>query len=122
MNRLPARTAAARPPSPVHSGAGIAAFVIALVVMLLAMLAAPFGLFLQFLPRLFNLTTTGNDLALRVTFVFVAVDLIAAGLAIAALREPGHSRVFPMIALVIAGLTLLAIGVLVGLAALVLRG
>lgn len=104
-----------------HSGVGIAAFVIALAAMLLALLAVPFGIFLQILPRVFGLSTGGGELAAGAIAVLVALNVTAAGLAFAALRREGHSRVFPMIALAVAGLTLLAIGVVVGLAVLVFR-
>lgn len=122
MNGVHTRAVARRPRStPDHSGVGIAAFVIALVAMLLAMIAVPFGFVLQILPRLFGLTTSGGELAAGAIGMLVALDVMAAGLAFAALRQEGHSRVFPMIALVVAGLTLLAIGLIVGLAALVFR-
>lgn len=122
MNGVRARTATRRQrPAPGHSGAGIAAFVIALVTMLLVMLAVPFGILLQILPRAFGVATGGGELAAGTIAVLVALNLTAAGLAFAALRREGHSRVFPMIALVLAGLTLLAAGVIVGLAVLVFR-
>lgn len=122
MNGVRARTATRRPrPALEHSGAGLAAFVIALVTMLLAMLALPFGIFLQILPRAFGVTTGGGELAIGAVAVLAALNVTAAGLAFAALRRQGHSRVFPMIALVLAGLTLLAVGVTVGLAVLVFR-
>lgn len=89
--------------------------------MLLALLAVPFGIFLQILPRVFGLSTGGGELAAGAIAVLVALNVTAAGLAFAALRREGHSRVFPMIALAVAGLTLLAIGVVVGLAVLVFR-
>lgn len=122
MNSAHRRTIATRPrPTLDHSGVGIAAFVIALVAMLLAMLAVPFGFFLQILPRIFGLTTSGDEHAAGAIVVLVALNVAAAGLAFAALRQEGHSRVFPMIALVVAGLTLLTMGIIVAFAALVLR-
>jgi len=122
MTGVHARTVARRPRSTLdHSGVGIAAFVIALVAMLLAMLAVPFGLFLQVLPRVFGLSTGGGELAAGAIFVLVGLDLAAAGFAFAALRRDGHSRVFPMIALAVAGLTLLTMGIIVALAALAFR-
>jgi hypothetical protein len=106
-------------PRPAHSGFGIAAFVIALVVMLSAMVATPLGLVLQALsPRPLDPTTDAGKLIFGVITTLFACDLAAAGFAIAALRQQGRSRVFPMIALVIAGLTVVAIGVIVLLVAL----
>jgi hypothetical protein len=102
-----------------HSGFGIAAFVIALVTMLSAMVATPLALVLQALsPRLLDPTTDAGKLIFGAIAVLVAFDLVATGLAVAALRQEGSSRVFPMIALVIVGLTVVSIGIVVFLVAL----
>ena len=122
MNRVGGRAVAGRPRATAdHSGAGIAAFIIALVTMFLAMFAVPLGLLLQILPRVLRLSTDGGEPAAVVIVVLVAREIVAAGLAFAALRREGHSRVFPIIALVVVGLTVLAGGLIVGLAALVFR-
>lgn len=84
--------------------------------MLLSLFAAPFGLALQILLHLPGVQTKGDEVFYGTFGVLAAMDLIAAGMALVALQRSECSRVFPLIALVMCGLALIAIGIVVGFA------
>jgi len=97
-----------------HSGVGIAAFVIALITMFAAMAATPFGLIVLVLaPHPLDPTTDAGKLIYGVIGAVVAMDLIATGLAVAGLRQEDSSRAFPVIAFVLAGLTIVSIAAII---------